>query len=214
VEQLANDLDELLERLAVGAAIAIGHSLGAAIVAQLAASSHRLSHAVFLGGPAFGALNRRWGQFLDDLLSIGGDRAIDLIRLPSALSVLPPHMLQVDVVVEMVFSDDVGLGTDVRGLKGHIGASMAWHERDPVTILEQCTIPSLMIAFSEDVHSPPDRARAAAAAAGLTRFVEISGHGHAGMQTAATEVRDAVIEFVQVTGHVSDRAEPTTTTTD
>jgi pimeloyl-ACP methyl ester carboxylesterase len=200
VDMLTDDLARLLAALDIRSAVLVGHSLGAAIAAQLLVKDPRVSRAVLIAGPAFSAFNRHWVNFLDGLLQLGGQHGIELMRVPSLLSVLPPHMLQDDELTESVLTSDPGLGDDLRGLRGHVQAAIEWHEHDPGALLEACASPISLISFSDDVHSPPGLARALLARAPSGRAIEISGHGHAGMQTAAPAVRDAIVEFLQQPG--------------
>jgi len=75
---------------------------------------------------------------------------------------------------------------------------LAWsNDSDRTKKWSEITIPCLVLAFEEDVDSPPARARQAASNISGARFEEIPGVSHLAPITHSQHVADALVSFFQ-----------------
>lgn len=204
VEAMAGDVLALLDHLGVVEPVLMaGHSLGGWMAETIALSHPERLRAVALMGSANAPT--AWEVAITtverDLARLDHDLP-PLFYATETLRYLPYHQLQDDEVVSgwLALIGDLPPWANP-GRLGQYEAALAW-STDPVrtTGWPRLAVPCLVLAFEYDIDSPPDRARAAAAAIPGARYVEVPDASHLGIVTHAPQVAAALIDFFAAVG--------------
>ena len=199
VEGMAEDALGLLDHLGWRQPVRIaGHSLGGWIAETLVLQHPGRVRAAALMGSA-----NKPTAWEVAITTVERELALHDFDLPplfyatQTLRYLPIADIQNDDVVStwLSFTADLPVWPNP-GRLGQYEAALAW-STDPVrtTRWGEISVPCLVLAFEHDVDSPPDKARAAAAAIQGCEFREIAGSGHIGIVTHAHEVAEHLIAF-------------------
>lgn len=191
---LVADTIGLIEALHIGPCRVVGTSLGALIAQELAVLRPELIRsAVLMATRARADAVRRAQILADQALADSG------VRLParyaaakSVLEMLSPTTLNDDIAV-LPWLDVFELSGD-----GHGGGGQAWVDAvdDRRPRLAGITVPCRVIAFTDDLLTPPQLAAEVADAIPGCDFVEIADCGHLGHLERPDEVNAAIIEFL------------------
>ena len=146
--------------------------------------------------------------------SAGRSTAYGRLRAAAALEVDPPPrpVEVVDLLTELLSrrqlqEDDAlveraagafGSGEQWQGpgRLGQLRASVDWFARpDPLGLLARIQVPTLLMAFSDDIWHPPARVREAAAAMSRATYVELEDCGHGGPVLRSAEVAEHLVAF-------------------
>jgi pimeloyl-ACP methyl ester carboxylesterase len=189
------DTKGLIEELDLAPCRIVGTSMGALIAQELAIDyPHLVRCAVLIATRARSDAARR-AHAAADLVLLGSG-----IQLPSAyeatqtaFQMLSPETLNDD--------DAVSTWLDVLELSGSsdtAGDGQAWVDTagDRRKALGDVTMPCLVIAFADDLVTPPHLGAEVAAAIPDCDFIEISGCGHLGHLERPLAVNSAIIEFL------------------
>ena len=199
VDQMVVDALALLDHLDLRGPVRFaGHSMGGWIVETLVERHPDRVRAAALMGSANAPT--AWEKAIT---TVERDLSRDFPDLPplfyatETLRYLPNHELQDDTVVDGWLSliGDMAPWPNP-GRLGQYEACLAW-STDPrrTEAWPSLSVPCLVLAFEHDVDSPPDRARAAAAAIPGARYAEIGGASHLGIITHTDEVADELVAF-------------------
>lgn len=184
VDDHAADTAGLVEALGLGPCHLAGYSLGSWVVETLAVERPDLVRtAAFIGGlnrsTAWERISARYGRDLA-LLADPPPRDHELMQV---LAYLPPARVQDDSVVtglEALLGD--GPPWTNPGRLGQWEAAVAWtHGPDRSERWARIGAPSLVVAFGDDIDSPPARAREAAAHLPDCDVLEIGECTHLGV---------------------------------
>jgi pimeloyl-ACP methyl ester carboxylesterase len=192
---LVADTKGVIEALGLGPCRLVGTSLGSMIAQELAAAEPHLVHsAVLLATRARSDALRRAQTAADRALTESG------VRLPpkhqamhSVLHMLSPQTLNDD--------EAVSYWLDIFELAGggdRVAAGQADIETDADrrAALRRIVAPCRVIAFSDDIITPPHLAAEVADAIPDCDLIEIPGCGHLGHLERPAPVNDAIVEFL------------------
>jgi pimeloyl-ACP methyl ester carboxylesterase len=192
---LVADTVGLIEALDIGPCRLVGTSLGAIIATELAVSRPDLVTCCVLM-----ALRARSDAVRRALLTADRALADSGVQLPAAydaptsvLQMFSPTTLNDDAAISPwleVFEVAAGRKESAGGQSG-IDMSSDWRDT-----LQSITVPCRVIAFSDDLLSPPHLCAEAAEAIPDCDFVEIGSCGHLGYLERPEEVNSAIIEFL------------------
>ncbi len=198
VAQMADDALGLFDHLRIERARIAGHSMGGWI-AELLAARHpdRVVGAAFMGScnPAT-AWEKAITTVERDLARLDHDLP-RLFYATETLRYLSNAELQDDAVVDSWLSMIGDLPPWPNpGRLGQYEAALAWStDPDRAAHWPEISVPCLIVAFEQDVDSPPARAKEAAQAIPGCRYVEIPEASHLGPLTHVGPVAGALIEF-------------------
>ncbi|HET8660207.1 MAG TPA: alpha/beta hydrolase [Micromonosporaceae bacterium] len=192
---LVADTRGLIEALNLAPCRIVGTSLGAAIAQELAINEPRLVHcAVLMATRARSDVLRRAQDEADRVLQRSGVR-------------LPPKCRAVDSVLKMLSpethndDDAVANWLEIFELAGDDESAtdgQSWIDtgEDRRPALRKVTAPCRVIAFGDDLISPPHLGAEVADAIPNGDFVKIPGCGHLGHLERPDAVNAAIIEFL------------------
>lgn len=195
IEDLVGDVAALVELLGGGPARAVGTSLGARIVQELALTRpDLLSHAVLLA--AHGRPDP-----VQRLLSIGERALHDAgIELPPAyhaavtaqLNLSPRTLADPAAVTDWLDLFELAGSRVGAGVRAQLGIP----DLDRLDAYRAITVPTLVVAFADDRMLPPHLGREVADAIPGARFVELDGCGHYGYLERPDAVNDLILTFL------------------
>lgn len=198
---MVSDTRGLIEGLGLGACRIVGVSLGAIIVQELLTTAPPLVRsAVLMATKARSDTARSALGAADRVLAESGVRlppqysaAVSVFRMlsPATLNNEEAVSLWLDVFEQADSGTTVAEGQNWAGLPG--GA-------DQRPALRDATAPCRVIAFSDDLLTPPVLGAEVAEAIPDCDFVEIPDCGHLGYLERPDEVNAAIIEFLQKNG--------------
>jgi pimeloyl-ACP methyl ester carboxylesterase len=182
VEEYADEIYGVIERLDVGRCYIAGHSLGGAIAMSLALSHHDVVKGVVLIGT--GAKLKVLPQILEDIKKNKENTINDIVSL--AFSKEASSALKKDSFDEMM-----RCRADV--IYKDFNACDRFNMMDSISSFKT---PALIICGTEDSLTPPKYSRYLDEAMGDSRLVLIGGAGHMVMREKPEEVNRAIGEFV------------------
>ncbi|MFC5704376.1 alpha/beta fold hydrolase [Cohnella faecalis] len=193
MEQLADDLDVLLDAMQLSKVFLFGHSLGGYVTLAFA-QRHRerllgygLLHSTSLPDTGPGKTGRL--------------KAVDQIRtggISPFVDELIPKLFAKDhretMKGKINFAKEIGYGTAPQGA---IGCALGMRERsDRTNVLEMPDLPVLLLAGEKDDIITPDRRFPILKPKPHLTQVTLKGVGHMGMLEAPQEFADALISFI------------------
>ena len=200
VSDLVADTLGLCDRLCLGRAAFVGHSMGG-WVAETIAIEHpdRVHAAAFLGSCNVATTWEKTITTVErDLARLDYDLP-PLFFATETLRYLSNSELQQDAIVDdwLALIGDTPVWPNP-GRLGQYEACLAWSLDNAPRGVAWASIrgPCLIMAFEHDIDSPPARAREAAASIPGARYVEIPGASHLAPFTHPVAVADALIEFL------------------
>jgi pimeloyl-ACP methyl ester carboxylesterase len=194
LDDLVADTRGLIDGLRLGPCRVVATSLGASIVQELLRSSPELvSSAVLIATYARADAMRR------ALMNAERTLAASDVRLPAdydaantVLQMFSPATLNDDATVSSLLDVFELSGAAARQASGQLWADVADDRRDR---LRGITVPCRVIAFSDDLMTPPRIGAEVAEAIPDCDYVEVSSCGHLGYLERPDEVNKHIIEF-------------------
>lgn len=188
------DTKGLIEALDLAPCRLLGTSLGAMIAQELAISDPHLVHAaVLMATRGRSDVFRRAQSEWDRILRESGIRLPPRARaVNSVLQMLSPRTLNDDEAVaswlEIFELTDSG---------APVSSGQEWidTDQDRMAALKTITVPCRVIAFQDDLITPPHLGAEVADAIPDCDFVEIPGCGHLGYLERPEPVNQAIVEF-------------------
>lgn len=190
---LISDVEHLLDHLQVRDAVFVGCSIGGLIAQGLAVKRPDLLRAVVLSNTAAKiGTHQTWANRMAEV-ETGGIASI------------------AEAVLERWFSKRFAASDALAGwramlmrqpVQGYLGCCAAIAGTDFYTTTAGLTLPTLVIAGSEDGATPPDLVRETAGLIDGSRFELIRGAGHLPMVDAAETFAGLLTGFLDETGHV------------
>jgi pimeloyl-ACP methyl ester carboxylesterase len=190
MDQYADDLAGLLDRLGLERAALVGLSMGGYIAfAFLRRHRERVSALILADtrSQPDTAEGQRAREQNARLAEEQGPRAIADQMLPKLLSPNAPEQLRAEARRMIEANDRAGIAAALR--------AMAMRP-DSTPLLPTIAVPTLVIAGSEDRLTPPSDAQALHEAISGSRLVELPGAGHLSNLEAPEEFNRAVEEFL------------------
>jgi pimeloyl-ACP methyl ester carboxylesterase len=190
---LVADTKGLIEALDAGPCRIVGASLGAMIAQELAIGWPDLVRcAVLIGTKSRSdAIRAALGRAERALLESGVQLPADYQAASAVLQMLSPATLNDESAVSL-WLETFRLSTN-EAADGHAWINTGEDRREA---LREVTAPCRVIAFSDDVITPPHLAAEVAEAIPDCDFVEIPRCGHMGYLERPDEVNSAIIEFL------------------
>lgn len=182
----ADDLAAMFERLGLDRPVLIGHSLGCAVVLQLAASYPRLARALVLNdGPSLAQADvSRYLPMVNALLDGAAPVEVADSMFTAAGFFLPRHDPEVRAqILATLTTPGYVAGEEIRGLA----------EWDRDAIKGRIEVPTLHLASATNL-CPDDQMLAAVSHAILARTV---GAGHFNAWEVPTQVNAMIVEFLR-----------------
>jgi pimeloyl-ACP methyl ester carboxylesterase len=198
VDDMVSDTLALLDHLSLDRVRIAGYSMGG-WVAETMAIRHpeRLVGAVFMGSCNLATAWEKAITTVERDLARLGHSLPRLFYATETLRYLPNRDLQDDGVVDawLTLIGDMPEWPNP-GRLGQYEACLAWSlDVQRIEGWPTISVPCLVLAFEEDVDSPPRQAEEAANAIPGARFVEIAGASHLGPFTHGQAVADTLIKF-------------------
>jgi pimeloyl-ACP methyl ester carboxylesterase len=196
--ELVADTRALIEALGAAPCRLVGVSMGALIVQELAiASPHLVQSAVLMATKARSdatraAYARAWQALAEQNIELPADFA----ALVTAFQMLSPASLNADASAAMWLESLCQAGKE-RVAPGQHWADLTGDRREA---LRRVTAPCRVIAFADDLVTPPFLGAEVAEAIPDCDFVEIPRAGHVGYLEQPDEVNAAILEFLKRTG--------------
>ncbi|MFD0673983.1 alpha/beta fold hydrolase [Cohnella sp. GCM10027633] len=196
MESLAGDMVELLDRLGIGQAIVIGHSLGGYVTLALAESfparlaGFGLAHSTsYADGDAAKSNRDKAAE------TIGKDGVVPFVTGLVPKLFAPEHRGESNPSLKKAL--DIGYGTSPQGA---IGCALGMRDRpDRTSALANSELPILLLAGEKDEVIPAER-RFPVAKPNIEQ-VTLPNVGHMGMMEDPRAFADAIVAFVQRTGN-------------
>jgi pimeloyl-ACP methyl ester carboxylesterase len=198
VEDLTNDALALIDHLGMGSVRIAGHSMGG-WVAETMAIRHpdRVRGAAFMGSCNVATAWEKAITTVERDLARLDFPLPPLFYATETLRYLANRELQDDAVVDgwLSFIADLPPWPNP-GRLGQYEACLAWSlDLERTRAWPEISVPCLVLAFEEDVDSPPARAREAAAAIPGARYEEIPEASHLGIFTHGPAVGAVLADF-------------------
>lgn len=195
LDDLVADTIGLIEALGLGRCALVGTSLGAGVAQEIALSRPDLVRcAVLLGTRARADAMGRAHTLAGRALAESGAKLPAAYRAAtSAIQMLSPATLNNDAAA--------GTWLDLFELSGDAGAGadgQAWADslEDRRAALRGISVPCRVIAFADDLITPPKLCAETAAVIPDCDYVEIADCGHLGYLERPEEVNAAILEFL------------------
>ena len=187
ISDMASDIIELMDHLHVNGAVIAGHSMGGYIALEIARKfPDRVSGLVLISSHIYSdPLEKKQSRIAN----------IGRIMQQGAAAVLAnmPNMLTHDDKVKYVCCDAVARMDSI----GAMGALNAMANRSTSEdVWERLTIPTMVIAGSDDRLIPIEKSRGFAGLPKYSTLEEINGTGHMPMLEAPGEVAKALVKFI------------------
>jgi pimeloyl-ACP methyl ester carboxylesterase len=194
LDDLVADTKGLIEALDLAPCRIVGTSLGSLVAQELAISKPGLVHsAVLMATRARSDVLRRAQSAVDRVMLETGAQVPPKYRaLNSVLHMLSPRTLNDDTAVASwleIF--------ELAGGADPVAAGQAWidTDRDRRAALRGVVAPCRVVAFADDVITPPHLCAEVADAIPDCDLVEIPGCGHLGHLERPEPVNEAIVEF-------------------
>lgn len=187
ITDMAADIIELMDRLHVKEAVIAGHSMGGYIALEIARKfPNRVSGLVLISSHIY-----------SDPLEKKESRIADIGRImqqgAAAVFANMPNMLTHDDKIKRVCCDAVARMDSI----GTMGALYAMANRSTSEdVWETLTIPTMLIAGSDDRLIPIEKSRGFAGLPKYSTLEEINGAGHMPMLEAPGEVVKSLVKFI------------------
>jgi pimeloyl-ACP methyl ester carboxylesterase len=190
---LVADAKGLIEALGAAPCRIVGASLGAVVAQELAiAWPHLVRSAVLIATKSRSdAIRAAMEKGERALLESGARLPADYTAAMSVLHMLSPTTLNDEKAVSLWLDTFRLAGGDTS--YGQVWINTGADRRKTLT---QITAPCRVIAFSDDVITPPHLAAEVADAIPDCDYIEIPGCGHSGYLERPDEVNTAIIEFL------------------
>jgi len=191
LDQHADDLAALLDRLGIEKATVAGISMGGYITFALLRRHRARIERLILADTRAGTDSEEAKQGREKnarLAEAEGASAIAGQMLPKLLSAGAPDTVRDEVRKIVEANDPAGLAAALRAMAAR---------PDSTPLLPTIDVPTLIIVGSEDELTPPNEARAMHAAIAGSRLVEIPGAGHLSNLEAPDRLNAAVVEFMR-----------------
>lgn len=199
VAQLVADTAGLIQSLGLGPCRIAGSSLGAMVAQELAVVRPDL-----VTGMALLGTRGRLTYFLHQLTTTtaaavrsgdGGDAAHAAVN--SMLTLFSRRTLADDAFTRQWLEMATAFPTRGEGPAAQYEAATLTDRLDALTTV---TVPTLVVAFAEDLITPPELCREVAAAIAGSEYVEVKDCGHFGFLERPGEVNDHLIRFFGAIG--------------
>jgi pimeloyl-ACP methyl ester carboxylesterase len=196
---LVADTKGLIEALGAAPCRLIGVSMGALIAQELAIGwAHLVRSAVLISTKARSDVTRSaYGRAFQALAESGAKLPPDFGALVTALQMLSPASLNDDTAASLWLDSFRQAESEQAAAPGQHWADLVDDRREA---LRGVTAPCRVIAFSEDLVTPPHLGAEVADAIPDCDFVEISGAGHFGYLERPNEVNAAILDFLKRMG--------------
>ncbi|WP_026917596.1 alpha/beta fold hydrolase [Gordonia shandongensis] len=198
IEQLAADARAVLAHFAVDDAILVGYSMGCYVTQALATSWPGVRATAMLGGLRSSSIGELVGRMQLDLLDRLGEIPEPVAMFEQLTTTLHPSMLTDDATVRAwrtmtTRGESVWASPD--GRRGQIEASYDWIVRGEPTVdrLAGIDVPTLVVAYENDVFFPPAGGRRAAGEMADARFHVVEGLAHGGLMLDADRRASALL---------------------
>jgi pimeloyl-ACP methyl ester carboxylesterase len=197
IADMVADTKGLIEALDAAPCRIVGTSLGALIAQELAIGFPELVRCAVLMATKSRSDAARAAQSRAELalLESGIQLPDDYMAMASLQQMLSPATLNDDAAVSL-WLETFRLSGTRKSARGQ-----AWIETgtDRRAALAEISAPCRVIAFTDDIVTPPHLAAEVANAIPDCDFIEISGCGHSGYLERPEEVNSAIIEFLDKT---------------
>jgi pimeloyl-ACP methyl ester carboxylesterase len=194
LDDVVGDTAGLIQALGLAPCHVVGTSMGAMIAQELALTGPELvASAVLIATRSRADATRRALALGEQAIAAAGAEVPAAFQAAnSVLQMLSPATLDND--------EDVSLWLEIFELAGGgvPGHGQAWIDTvsDRRAALSEIAVPCRVIAFSDDLISPPHLAAEVADAIPDCDYVEIPGCGHLGYLERPRDVNTAIIEFL------------------
>lgn len=195
LDDMVADTEGLMDALDAGPCRLVGTSMGGTIAHELAARRPDLVRCcVLIATRARGDAARRALRTADQVLAEAGLELPTAYGAPTTVfQMFSPATLNDDRATSMwldIFEMAAGRGD---AASGQAGVDLTADRRNT---LRKLTVPCRVIAFADDLISPPHLCAEVADAIPDCDFVEIGSCGHLGYLERPDEVNSAIIEFL------------------
>lgn len=201
VATMADDAALLLDRLGIDQTIVVGYSMGCYISQQLLArrpgTTRGLAMVAGLWSSEIGKLVNEMELSLIERL---GAVPREVAAFETLMTTLAPAALQDGETVRVwrgILEGGESSWTSPDGQHGQIAASQAWMDAGEPTRerLAAIDVPTLVIAYEEDLFFPPATSHAAAEIIPESEYVQVNGLSHGGLmldpdRTATSRIVD------------------------
>lgn len=217
VEQMADDAAQLLDHLAVDQAIIVGYSMGCYVTqALLERRPGTAQGLVMCAGLASSEIGRLVNEMELGLFERLGEVPAEVMAFETLMTTLAPQALQdaetVSVWRNMLIDGDSSW-TSPDGQHGQLAASQSWMNAGEPTRerLAAIDVPTLVIAYENDLFFPPKTSQAAAEMIPDAEFVQVNGLSHGGLmldpdRTATERIVDFAVAIRSGDRPTRDRA--------
>ncbi|GIE37005.1 hydrolase [Actinoplanes italicus] len=197
--EMVADTRGLIEALGVGPCHIIGQSMGALIAQELAISApHLVRSAVLMATKARTDTTRTWyGKAYRNLADSDHKLPADFAAMMTAFLMLSPATLD-DEESAGLWLESFEQAESTR--RASVGQEWADIEQDRRPALRAITAPCRVIAFADDLVTPPKLCAEVAEAIPDCDLVRIEKAGHFGYLERPDEVNAAILEFLRRTG--------------
>lgn len=192
---LVGDTVGLIEALGIGPCRVVGTSLGALVAAEVAISRPDLvTCCVLMAVRSRADAFRRAMSAAEIALSKSGASIPPAYEAPiSVLQMFSPATLNDDEAIAMWLDIYEVSAARRESARGQEGIDLTSDRRDA---LRSVGVPCRVIAFSDDLTSPPHLCAEVAEAIPDCDYVQVSSCGHLGYLERPDEVNNAIIEFL------------------
>lgn len=187
VPTMAQDAALLLDHCGVDEAILVGYSMGCYVTQALLEARPGLARGVVLcAGLASSQIGRLVNEMELELIERLGDLPAAVAAFETLITTLPAVQLQ-DAETVRVWQDMLLSGpsswTSPAGRHGQLAASQSWMVAGEPTRarLAAIDVPTLVIAYEQDLFFPPKTSLAAAELIPDAEFVAVNGLAHGGL---------------------------------
>jgi pimeloyl-ACP methyl ester carboxylesterase len=200
IDQMVTDTLGLIDHLGLESVCIVGYSMGGWVAETLAfRHPERVRAGVFIGSCNAGTSWEKAITTLERDIARLNPNLPNLYYAIETIRYLPNRELQQDDVVDLWLSliGDLPPWPNP-GRLGQFEAALEWSlDYERIKRWPELKAPCMVLAFEEDVDSPPARAREAASQIPRAEFVEIAGASHLGVFTHSDDVATAVCGFLR-----------------
>lgn len=204
VPTMADDAALLLDHLGVERAILVGYSMGCYLTQALLERRPGTALGVVMTA---GLNSSEIGRLVNDmelaLFARLGEVPVEVSAFETLMTTLAPPALQDGETVRVwreMLTDGQSSWTSPDGQHGQLAASSGWMNRGEPTRerLAAIDVPTLVIAYENDLFFPPKTSQAAAEMIDGAEFVQINGLSHGGLMLDPDRTATArIVDFCE-----------------